>query len=149
MNFKVDKDFNITFINESGADILGYTPQALIGQPVFGTLMEDRVAQREALSATLSKMCKHQSTINTRTVLLKHNQQKQLIQILQISLRLLEFVQLFCLMLLLSFFHLLEKIQKPLFIQDKKRSNFGLNLGRKLSIMCTYCLPRLILVLFY
>ena len=76
--FKVDKDFNITFINESGADILGYTPQALIGQPVFGTLMEDRVAQREALSATLSKMCKHQSTINTRTVLLKHNQQKQL-----------------------------------------------------------------------
>ena len=76
--FKVDKDFNITFINESGADVLGYAPQALLGKPVFGTLMEDRKAQREALSATLSKMCKHQSTINTQTVLVKGDGQKQL-----------------------------------------------------------------------
>ncbi len=76
--FKIDKNFNITFINESGADVLGYTPQALLGKPVFGTLMEDRNAQREALSATLAKMCKHQSTINTQTVLVKGDGQKQL-----------------------------------------------------------------------
>lgn len=76
--FKVDKDFNITFINESGADVLGYLPQNLLGQPVFGTLMEDKLAQREALGAALSKMNKHQSTINTRTVLLKNGGQKQL-----------------------------------------------------------------------
>lgn len=76
--FKVDKNFNIVFINESGADVLGYAPQALLGKPVFGTLMEDRKAQREALNATLSKMCKHQSTINTQTVLVKGDGQKQL-----------------------------------------------------------------------
>lgn len=76
--FKVNKDFDITFINESGADVLGYTPQALIGKPVFGTLMEDKTAQKEALTATLNKMRKHQSTINTQTVLLKGDGQKQL-----------------------------------------------------------------------
>lgn len=76
--FKVDKDFNITFINESGADVLGYAPQALIGKPVFGTLMEDRTAQIETLNATLAKMRKHQSTINTQTVLVKNDGQKQL-----------------------------------------------------------------------
>ena len=76
--FKVNKDFDITFINESGADVLGYTPQALIGKPVFGTLMEDKNAQKEALTATLNKMRKHQSTINTQTVLLKGDGQKQL-----------------------------------------------------------------------
>jgi len=44
--FKVDKDFTITYINESGADVLGYIPQNLVGQPVFGTLFDDKQAQK-------------------------------------------------------------------------------------------------------
>ena len=40
--FKIDRDFVITFISESGADVLGYTPNELIGKPVLGTLFEDK-----------------------------------------------------------------------------------------------------------
>lgn len=76
--FKVNRDFNITFISESGADILGYTPDELLGKPVFGTLFEDKKGNRETLSVALNKMSKHQSTINTQAVLVKSNAQKQL-----------------------------------------------------------------------
>lgn len=76
--FKVNKDFTLTFISESGADVLGYTPQALIGKPVFGSLMENAQAQIDTLKTTLEKMAKHQSTINTQLVLLRADGQKQL-----------------------------------------------------------------------
>jgi len=76
--FKVDKDFTITYINESGADVLGYIPQNLVGQPVFGTLFDDKQALKDTLVATLNKMKKHQSTINTQVVLIRCDGQKQL-----------------------------------------------------------------------
>lgn len=76
--FKVDQDFKITFINETGADILGYLNTELIGQSVFGTLLEDKNANREMMANVLSKMCRNQSSINTQIVLLKKDGQKQL-----------------------------------------------------------------------
>ena len=76
--FKVDKNFEITFINDSGADILGHTAYELKGKSVFGTLVEDKGANRQAFANALSKMCRNQSTINTQIVLLKGNGQKQL-----------------------------------------------------------------------
>lgn len=71
--FKVDKNFEITFINDSGADILGHTAYELKGKSVFGTLVEDKGANRQAFANALSKMCRNQSTINTQIVLLKGN----------------------------------------------------------------------------
>ena len=78
--FKVNKDFDITFINESGADIIGHLPAQLIGKTVFGTLLEDKKATREAMEGILSKMCRNQSTINTQMVIIKGSGQKQLMQ---------------------------------------------------------------------
>lgn len=76
--FKVNKDFNLTFINESGADIIGHLPAQLMGKTVFGTLLEDKKATREMMDGILSKMCRNQSTINTQLVIIKGNGQKQL-----------------------------------------------------------------------
>ena len=76
--FKIDRNFIITFISESGADILGYSPEELIGKPVLGTLFEDKKGNQETLTLTLNKMSKHQSTINTQVILIKSNSQKQL-----------------------------------------------------------------------
>ena len=76
--FKIDKEFNITFINESGADSLGYLPQELLGKSVFGTLFEDKKANRDALNASLSKMYRHQATLNSQGILVRKDGQKQL-----------------------------------------------------------------------
>lgn len=76
--FKVNKDFTINFINESGADILGYETNELLDKPIFETLLEDKAANHEALENALSKMCRNQSTINTQILLVKKNGQKQL-----------------------------------------------------------------------
>ena len=76
--FKVNRDFQITYINESGADVLGHTAGSLIGKSVFGTLIEDKKAYRETLASTLNKVNRHHATISTQIVLLKGNGQKQL-----------------------------------------------------------------------
>ncbi len=76
--FKINKNFEITFINESGADSLGHSAKDLIGQSVFGFLIEDKKAYRETLASALSKVCRNHSTINTQIVLIKGNGQKQL-----------------------------------------------------------------------
>lgn len=76
--FKINKEFIITYISESGADILGYSPDELIGKSILGSLLEDKKANRDALEFALSKMCRNQSTINTQIVLQKGNGQKQL-----------------------------------------------------------------------
>lgn len=76
--FKIDKDFNLTFINENGADSLGYLPLQLVGKSLFGTLFEDSKANRDALNATLNKMYRHQATLNTQAVLVRKDGQKQL-----------------------------------------------------------------------
>ena len=52
--FKVDKNFEITFINDSGADILGHTAYELKGKSVFGTLVEDKGANRQAFANALN-----------------------------------------------------------------------------------------------
>lgn len=78
--FKINKDFAVTFINESGADVLGHLPAQLMGKPVFGTLLEDKTATRELMESILSKMCRNQSTINTQIVIIKGNGQKQIMQ---------------------------------------------------------------------
>ncbi len=76
--FKVNKEFILTFINESGADILGYDANELLNKPILQTLLEDNIANKEALETALSKMCRNQSTINTQILLLRKNGQKQL-----------------------------------------------------------------------
>ncbi|MBQ7285729.1 MAG: PAS domain-containing protein [Alphaproteobacteria bacterium] len=76
--FKINKDFNITFINESGADSLGYMSQELIGKSVFGSLFEEKQANRDSLNATLNKMYRHQATLNSQGILVRKNGQKQL-----------------------------------------------------------------------
>ncbi len=76
--FKIDKDFNIVFINDSGAAVLGYAAAELVGRPAFGSLFEDRESGREALNAAFVKICKHQSTFNTQAVLVRRDGQKQL-----------------------------------------------------------------------
>ena len=76
--FKINKDFEITFINESGADSLGYPAQELIGKSVFGSLFEDKKANRDALNATLNKMYRHQATLNNQGLLVRKDGQKQL-----------------------------------------------------------------------
>lgn len=76
--FKVNKELILSFINESGADILGYESSELLNKPIFQTLLEDKAANHEALQNALSKMCRNQSTINTQMLLVKKNGQKQL-----------------------------------------------------------------------
>ncbi len=76
--FKINKNFEITFINESGADCLGHNAATLVGQTVFGTLIEDKKAYRDMLASALSKVCRNHSTINTQIVLIKGNGQRQL-----------------------------------------------------------------------
>lgn len=76
--FKINKQFEITYINESGADLLGHLPAEIIGKSVFGILIEDKNAYRDSLASALSKVSRNQSTINTQIVLIKGNGQKQL-----------------------------------------------------------------------
>jgi len=76
--FKINKNFEITFISESGADSLGHSAASLFGKPVFGTLLEDKKAYRDMLASALNKVCRHHSTINTQIVLIRGNGQKQL-----------------------------------------------------------------------
>lgn len=76
--FKINQDFQITFISDSGADQLGFAPDALLGKSILGTLLEDTRANQEALSGALSKMVRNQATLNKQIVLLRHNGQKQL-----------------------------------------------------------------------
>lgn len=77
--FKINKDYIITYINESGADILGYGSEELLGKSILGTLLEDKNANKEALDYALSKMIRNQSTFNKQIVLIKSNGQKQLL----------------------------------------------------------------------
>ena len=78
--FKINKDFVITFINENGADMLGYESCELLNRSVFETLIEDTEGNRETLSNVLSKMCRNQSSINTQIVLIRKDGKKQLMQ---------------------------------------------------------------------
>lgn len=76
--FKVNQEFILTYISESGADMLGYTPADLIGKSVLGTLLEDKQSNRESLEFALSKMRRNQATLNRQIVLVRGNGQKQL-----------------------------------------------------------------------
>lgn len=74
--FKIDKNFQITFINESGSKMLGYPIEEIIGKPILGTLMEDNPANAAMLKSTLSKIAKNQTTINSQQVILNKNNKK-------------------------------------------------------------------------
>lgn len=76
--FKADSEFNITFINESGAKLLGYTNDELQDKPLIGTLLENTTAQTELLNSTLNKMRKDQNTLNTQISIILSNGQKKL-----------------------------------------------------------------------
>lgn len=76
--FKIDSEFNITAINESGAKQLGYNPDEIINNPVFSSIVEDTSAQRELLEATLNQMRKAPQTINLQIILQKNDSSKQL-----------------------------------------------------------------------
>lgn len=74
--FKIDKDFRLTFLSESGYKILGIQPEDVIGKSILGTIWEDSEANKENLQNILSKISKNQGTINARQVIIKNNQKQ-------------------------------------------------------------------------
>ena len=81
--FKVDDKFNITFVEETGARVLGITPQNMAGKPLLGNLMEDNEAAEEFLKETFSKIAKKQTTFNTQ-MLVKRSDGKNLLMLTRI-----------------------------------------------------------------
>lgn len=76
--FKSDSEFNITFISESGAKLLGYACEELQDKPLIGTLLENTPAQTELLASTLNKMRKDQNTLTYQLSIIFNNGQKKL-----------------------------------------------------------------------
>ncbi|MBE6445080.1 MAG: PAS domain S-box protein [Alphaproteobacteria bacterium] len=78
--FKIDSEFNITYINEIGAKILGFEADELHYRSVLGSIVEDSSSQKEALIADLNRMRKNQNTINSQIILVgKDGQKKQML----------------------------------------------------------------------
>lgn len=77
IRFKIDSEFNITSISESGAKQLGYNPDDIINNPAFNSIIDDTPAQRELLNVTLSQMRKDPKTINLQFILQKNDNSKQ------------------------------------------------------------------------
>lgn len=78
--FKTDLDFMITYANEATFNILGFTPDELIGEHVLGTVFENNDANLKALLSDFSKVSKKQATINTEQILIKKDGTKLLMQ---------------------------------------------------------------------
>ncbi len=76
--FKADSEFNITFISESGAKLLGYSCNELQDKPLIGTLLENTPAQIELLNSTLNKMRKDQNTLTSQLSIILSDGQKKL-----------------------------------------------------------------------
>lgn len=74
--FKIDKNFQITFINESGCKMLGLAVEDIVGRPVLGTLIEDNAVNAAMLKTALNKICKNQSTINSQQAILNRHDKK-------------------------------------------------------------------------
>ena len=76
--FKIDKEFTITFINESSASQLGTTPTSLIGKSLLGSLLERNDANKEAVKSSLKRITQNQATINTKFLIKNSKNNKKL-----------------------------------------------------------------------
>ena len=64
--FKVDEQFNVSFVNEAGIRGLGYHAEDIVGKPLLGSLVENNEANREFLQETFGNLAKKQTTFNTQ-----------------------------------------------------------------------------------
>ena len=76
--FKIDNSFNITFIEEKGANLLGFSPELLVGKPVLGNLMEENDATVAFLKETFNKISKKQTTFNTQMLIQRQDHKTML-----------------------------------------------------------------------
>lgn len=76
--FKIDSEFNITFINESGASLLGYAVNDIQNNSVFDSVVENNSAQNDLLKATLAQMRREPKTLNLQLILHKNDGNNQL-----------------------------------------------------------------------
>lgn len=67
--FKADDQFRLTFIEETGAKNLGFTPEELVGKPLIGTLLEENDGNEEFLKETFGKIAKRQTTFNSQILI--------------------------------------------------------------------------------
>ncbi len=80
---KIDEQFNISFIEESGAKTLGYTAAELTEKPIIGTLLEDVKANNDALNEMFGKSAKKQTTFNTQ-MLIRRKDGKNMLMLVRI-----------------------------------------------------------------
>lgn len=78
--FKTDLDFMITYANDATFNILGFTPEELIGQHVLGTVFKNNDANLKTLLSDFSKVSKKQATVNTDQILIKKDGGKLLMR---------------------------------------------------------------------
>lgn len=76
--FRINKDFIVTFISESGAHILGLESEQVTGKSVLGSLFEDTEANKEGLNNVLKIIARDQNTINSQQIILNVKGQKKL-----------------------------------------------------------------------
>lgn len=78
--FKTDLDFLITYANDTTFNILGFTPEELIGEHVLGTVFENNDANLKALLSDFGKVSKKQATVNVDQILTKKDGSKILMR---------------------------------------------------------------------
>lgn len=78
--FKTDLDFLITYANEATFNLLGYSPEELIGKHVLGTVFENNDANLKTLLSDFGKVSKKQATVNTDQILIKKDGEKILMK---------------------------------------------------------------------
>lgn len=67
--FKTDKNLKITFVNDSLLRELGFAKEKLIGQSVFGTLLEDSESIISNVQAYTSKIIKKARIVNNELII--------------------------------------------------------------------------------